>query len=61
MEFTTLELVLLPIGLGLLGIVELCTIGGHILAPKESDSIQTVTMVIKTGMTYQELGAMIFP
>ncbi len=31
MEFTILELVLLPIGLGLLGFVEPCTIGGHLL------------------------------
>jgi len=31
MEFTALELVLLPIGLGLLGFVEPCTIGGHLL------------------------------
>ncbi|WP_169543843.1 cytochrome c biogenesis CcdA family protein [Sneathiella aquimaris] len=31
MEFTLLELVLLPIGLGLLGFVEPCTIGGHLL------------------------------
>ncbi len=31
MEFTTLELVLLPIGLGLLGFIEPCTIGGHLV------------------------------
>ncbi len=31
MEFTILELVFLPIGLGLLGFVEPCTIGGHLL------------------------------
>ena len=31
MEFTALELILLPIGLGLLGFVEPCTIGGHLL------------------------------
>lgn len=30
-EFTALELVLLPVGLGLLGFIEPCTIGGHIL------------------------------
>ena len=36
-------------------------IGGHILAPEGADSIQTVAMAIKAGMTYQELGAMIFP
>ncbi len=31
MEFTTLELILLPIGLGLLGFIEPCTIGAHLL------------------------------
>ncbi|MDF1671792.1 MAG: cytochrome c biogenesis protein CcdA [Roseovarius sp.] len=31
MEFTALEFVLLPIGLGLLGFIEPCTIGGHLL------------------------------
>ncbi len=31
MEFSTLEFVLLPIGLGLLGFIEPCTIGGHLL------------------------------
>ena len=36
-------------------------LGGHILAPEGSDSIQTVAMAIKMGMTYDDLGAMIFP
>ncbi len=36
-------------------------IGAHILAPEGSDSIQTAVMAIKAGMTYEELGAMIFP
>ena len=31
MAFSALELILLPIGLGLLGFVEPCTIGGHLL------------------------------
>lgn len=31
MAFTTPELLLLPIGLGLLGFIEPCTIGGHLL------------------------------
>lgn len=31
MEFSTLEFLLLPIGLGLLGFIEPCTIGGHLL------------------------------
>lgn len=36
-------------------------VGGHILAPEGSDSIQTVALAIKAGMTYEELGSMIFP
>ena len=36
-------------------------IGAHILAPEGSDSIQTAALAIKTGMTYDDLGAMIFP
>lgn len=36
-------------------------IGAHILAPEGSDSIQTAVLAIKAGMTYEELGAMIFP
>ncbi len=36
-------------------------IGAHILAPEGSDSIQTAAMAIKAGMTYDDLGAMIFP
>ncbi len=36
-------------------------LGGHILAPEGADSIQTVALAIKAGMTYEELGAMIFP
>jgi len=36
-------------------------IGAHILAPEGSDSIQTAVLAIKTGMTYEELGATIFP
>lgn len=31
MAFTTLEFLLLPVGLGLLGFIEPCTIGGHLL------------------------------
>ena len=31
MEFTTFQIVWLPIGLGLLGFIEPCTIGGHLL------------------------------
>ncbi|CAM3556111.1 MAG: sulfite exporter TauE/SafE family protein [Thalassospira sp.] len=31
MVFTTLEFLLLPVGLGLLGFIEPCTIGGHLL------------------------------
>jgi len=36
-------------------------IGAHILAPEGADSIQTAAMAIKTGMTVDEMGAMIFP
>jgi len=36
-------------------------IGAHILAPEGSDSIQTAVMAIKAGMTYDDLGATIFP
>ena len=36
-------------------------LGAHILAPEGADSIQTAVMAIKFGMTYDELGAMIFP
>ena len=36
-------------------------LGAHILAPEGSDSIQTAVMAIKAEMTYEELGAMIFP
>ncbi len=36
-------------------------VGAHILAAEGSDTIQTAALAIKTGMTYEELGAMIFP
>jgi len=36
-------------------------LGAHILAPEGADSIQTAAIALKTGMTYEELGAMIFP
>jgi mercuric reductase len=36
-------------------------IGAHILAPEGADSIQTAVMAIKAGMTYEDLGATIFP
>lgn len=36
-------------------------LGAHILAPEGADSIQTAAMAIKAGMTYDDLGAMIFP
>lgn len=36
-------------------------IGAHILAPEGSDSIQTAVVAIKMGMTYEDLGATIFP
>jgi mercuric reductase len=36
-------------------------LGAHILAPEGADSIQTAAMAIRAAMTYEELGAMIFP
>jgi len=36
-------------------------LGAHILAPEGGDSIQTAVMALKAGMTYEELGATIFP
>ncbi len=36
-------------------------IGAHIVAPEGADSIQTAALAIKQGMTYNELGEMIFP
>ena len=36
-------------------------IGAHILAPEGGDSIQTAAMAIKSGMSVQALGDMIFP
>lgn len=36
-------------------------LGAHILAPEGADSIQTAALAIKAGMTYDELGSMIFP
>ena len=36
-------------------------LGAHILAPEGADSIQTAALAIRSGMTYMELGEMIFP
>jgi mercuric reductase len=36
-------------------------LGAHILAPEGADSIQTAALAIKQGMTYTDLGDMIFP
>lgn len=36
-------------------------LGAHILAPEGADSIQSAAMALKAGMTYEDLGAMIFP
>jgi mercuric reductase len=36
-------------------------IGAHIMAPEGADSIQTAAIAIKTGMTTDQLGDMIFP
>ena len=36
-------------------------LGGQIMAPEGADSIQTLVLAIKYGMTTAELGATIFP
>ena len=36
-------------------------VGAHIIAPEGADSIQTAAVAIRQGMTYTELGEMIFP
>jgi mercuric reductase len=36
-------------------------LGAHIVAPEGADSIQTAAMALKMGMSYEDLGAMIFP
>lgn len=36
-------------------------LGAHIIAPGGADSIQTAAVAIKSGMTYEQLGEMIFP
>jgi len=36
-------------------------LGAHILAPEGADSIQTAALAIKQGLTYAELGDMVFP
>ncbi len=36
-------------------------LGAHILAPEGADSIQTAALAIRSGMTYMELGEVIFP
>jgi len=36
-------------------------LGAHVLAPEGADTIQTAVMAIRAGMTYDELGSMIFP
>ncbi|KNG93117.1 mercury(II) reductase [Pseudaestuariivita atlantica] len=36
-------------------------LGAHILAPEGADSIQTAAMALRAGLTYEDLGAMIFP
>src|SRR3546814_20917111 len=36
-------------------------LGGQIMAPEGADSIQTLVLAIKPGMTTLELGAQIFP
>ena len=38
-----------------------CLLGGQIAAPEGSDTIQTLTMALKFGMTARALGETIFP
>lgn len=66
MEFTTLELVLLPIGLGLLGFIEPCTIGGHLVFLESQNRRQrrekisaVLTFVIARSVVAGLFGALI--
>lgn len=36
-------------------------LGAHVIAPEGADTIQTAAMALKMGMTYDDLGGMIFP
>ena len=36
-------------------------LGAHIIAPEGADTIQTAAIALKMGMTYDDLGDMIFP
>ena len=45
MEFTALELVILPIGLGLFLFVESCTIGGHLLFLETQNNRQRLARI----------------
>ncbi len=36
-------------------------LGGHILAPEGADSIQTIVMALKAGLTVKDLAETIFP
>ncbi len=36
-------------------------LGGHILAPEGADSIQTIVMALKGGLTTRDLAETIFP
>ena len=36
-------------------------LGAHVLAPEGADTIQTAALAVRAGMTYEDLGATIFP
>jgi cytochrome c-type biogenesis protein len=66
MEFTLLELSLLPIGLGLLGFIEPCTIGGHLLfletqndRPRPEKINALLTFVVTRSLVAGLFGALI--
>jgi cytochrome c-type biogenesis protein len=66
MELTTLQLAILPIGLGLLGFIEPCTIGGHLLfletqvARSSREKIKAVlTFVLVRSLVTGLFGALI--
>ncbi len=62
MGFTTTELVLLPIGLGLLGFIEPCTIGGHLLflETQNGRSTREKTNAVLTFITTRSFVAGLF-
>lgn len=65
-EFTTLEYMLLPIGLGLLGFIEPCTIGGHLVfletqnsRPNREKIHAVLTFIVTRSLVAGLFGALI--